>query len=122
MDKYSLLNKRMQDLADLIGIDLTLILSEHFGGTHLNIPNKAKPNHALVSLIGLDAFKKLCAAYGSTKLEINLCNSFIKHCRNIEILEGAKQGATNAQLSKKFNMTERGIRGIKAKALKAGAE
>jgi hypothetical protein len=115
-NEYYLLNKRMAGLVDLIGMDATLLLVKHYGGTHLNIPKKAKPDHNLVSLIGLSTFQALCLRYGSTKLEIDLCITVLRQQQKQRILADVERGMTNAQVARKHNTTERQVKRIKQKA------
>jgi hypothetical protein len=113
MDKRKLLGDRMNELADVIGIDLTLILVRDFGGRHLNVPNKAKATHNLALLIGLEALKKLCAYYGGTKLEIDFCRKVLSYQKLLDVQKGVQAGMTGSQLAKQFNTTERNIRRMK---------
>jgi hypothetical protein len=113
MDEQQLLPKRTAELASVIGLEATLIIVKQFGGTHLNIPKKAKPQHPLVSCIGFAAFKKLCHYYGGTPLEIDLCADLIRQHKQQLIIEGINAGMTHAQLARQFGTTERQIRRIK---------
>jgi hypothetical protein len=113
MDKRKLLGNRMNEIADVIGIDATLMLVRDFGGRHLNIPHKAKSTHSLAVLIGLDLFKKLCAYYGGTKLEIDFCQKALNYQKLLDVQKGVQAGMTGSQLAKQFNTTERNIRRMK---------
>ena len=82
VDSCDLLPKRTAELVRVVGLAAAMVLVKEFGGTHLNIPKKAKPQHRLVSCIGFAAFEKLCHYYGGTPLEIDLCTHIIKQHHN----------------------------------------
>gem|GEM_PF-829650 len=109
----NILPKRTQELASVIGINFALILVKEFGGTHLNIPKKPKPDNKLVAYIGFDAYKKLCYYYASTQIEIDLCEKLLVQKRNMEIKNAIESGMTNAQIARQFGTTERNIRRVK---------
>lgn len=112
-DECALLPKRVAELVQVIGLSAALVLVKEFGGTHLNIPAKAKPDHKLVAYIGLPAFEKLCYYYAGTKLEIDLCAGIINKQKEQLIINGITAGRTNAVLARQFGTTERQIRRIK---------
>jgi hypothetical protein len=109
LDGQDLLPKRTAELVQVVGFEVAMVLVKQFGGTHLNIPKKAKSQHPLVSSIGIEAFEKLCCYYGGTKLEIDLCSDLINQKKEQLILAALKAGKTNAQLARQFNTTERQI-------------
>jgi hypothetical protein len=116
MIEYDLLPKRTSELIQVIGFDAAMRLVKQFGGTHLNIPKRAKSNHALVCCIGFEELEKLCHYYGGDKLEIDLCHHIISQQKQQLILAGIQSGKTNAQLARQFNTTERQIRRIKQRS------
>jgi NaMN:DMB phosphoribosyltransferase len=109
----ALLPKRTAELAGVIGLAAALVLVKEFGGTHLNIPAKAKPSHKLVAYIGMAAYEQLCHYYAGTKLEIDLCAGIINKQKEQLIVNAIAMGRTNAVLARKFGTTERQIRRIK---------
>ena len=70
---YDLLPEQTKELIWVVGYDATMLLVEKFKGTHLNIPQNPKESHFLAAVIDFQQFKKLCAYYGGTVLEIDLC-------------------------------------------------
>ncbi len=113
LDELEFLPKRTAELVAVIGLEAALILVKEFGGTHLDIPKKAKAQHKLVAFIGFAAFEKLCAYYGGTPLEIDLCANILSQKKQQAIQDGIKRGMTNAQLARQYHTTERTIRRIK---------
>ncbi|MFI3218366.1 MAG: helix-turn-helix domain-containing protein [Methylococcales bacterium] len=115
-DLYDLLPKRTAELVQVVGFDAAMALVNQFGGTHLNIPKKARLNHKLCSVIGLVSLEKLCAYYGGTPLEIDLCANIISQQKKLLIMMDVKAGVSNAVVARKFNTTERNVRRIKQKS------
>lgn len=107
---YALLNKRLQEIANIIGLDNTLIMVANFRGRGVDITKKANPSHRIAKLIGLEAFKKLCAYYGGTRLEIDMNHNLLRHQKRLAIKKGKQEGKTNGELAVQFNCTERYIR------------
>lgn len=112
-DDLALLPARTAELVTIIGLQAAMILVKEFGGTHLNIPATAKPQHKLVAYVGMVAFTRLCHYYAGTKLEIDLCAGIINKQKERLILDGIASGKTNAALAREFSTTERQIRRIK---------
>lgn len=108
-----LLPKRTAELVQVVGFTVAMDLVRYYGGTHLNIPKKARADHPMSELIGIEAWGKLCHYYGGTMLEIDLCAKVINHQKQQLILDGVNNGKTNAQLAREFHTTERQIRRIK---------
>jgi hypothetical protein len=112
-DIYDLLPRRTAELVQVVGFQAAMALVNQYGGTHLNVPKKAKPQHKLVSCIGIDAMTRLCHYYGGTVLEVDLCANIINQQKKRLILADVKAGVTNAVLARKYGTTERSIRRIK---------
>ena len=100
------------ELIGLIGLSETFILIEHYGGTAIWIPNKAVEGHPNGAEIGLGAWSKLCARYGSTYLEIPLCKRAVNQLRERQILNESVT-LTDQELARRYNTTERTIRRIR---------
>jgi N-acetylglucosamine-6-phosphate deacetylase len=113
IDLQDLLPKRTAELIQVVGFEAAMVLVKQFGGTHLNIPKKAKQDHQLLAYLRIETLEKLCHYYGGTKLEIDLCSHIINQQKQQLILTAIAAGHTNAQLARQFNTTERNIRRIK---------
>lgn len=110
-----LLPGRIQELIQVIGFEATIKLIKHFGGTHLNIPKKAKPEHNLVAVIGFPVFEKLCQYYAGTQLEIDLCARFFNRRKYELIISDIRAGNRQSNIARKYQMTDRHVRRIKQK-------
>ncbi|MCX7067318.1 MAG: hypothetical protein NTW85_06470 [Methylococcales bacterium] len=115
-DNYALLPKRTAELVQVVGFEAAMSLVRHYGGTHLNIPKKAKPSNKLRAIISLEDLQSLCAYYGGTPLEIDLCANIISQQKKLLIMADIKVGWSNAMIARKFNTTERNVRRIKQKS------
>lgn len=113
-----LLTKRANELVDVIGLEATLKLVEHHGGTAIWIPKNPKPEHQYAVLLGFEAFKKLCAYYGDTAVEIDLCKSVLCEQRH-QLIRADSEFLSNRELARKYRTTERSIRQILSKKARA---
>lgn len=101
----------LQDLAEQIGLPLTMRLVAHYGGTRLYIPKgDMADDHQLVKLIGREAAEKLQAMYGGEPhFDIPLALRSVRAVRNAEIR--VKRAYTSASsLAREYHTTERNIR------------
>lgn len=101
----------LQDLAEQIGLPLTMRLVAHYGGTRLYIPKGGMvDDHKLVQLIGREATAKLQSMYGGEPhFDIPLALKSVRAVRNAEIR--AKRPTTSASsLAREYGTTERNIR------------
>lgn len=57
-------------IVDVIGEDAAQRLIKAFGGNDWYIPKKPNPDHRFVSIIGLPAFRALCAAFAKEHIDI----------------------------------------------------
>ncbi len=99
----------VQDIANIIGLELTLRIVRAYAGTWVWVPERFKPDWALVPLIGHAAAVKLVEKYHGEKLDMPKCEEALRLMRNRLIVESAK---TQAELAREYNLTERQIRNI----------
>ncbi len=110
---YDLLPERVKELIDVIDYESTMLLIEKYKGTHLNIPQNPKELHFLATIIDFQQFKKLCAYYGGTVLEIDLCTRFFGYQKNQLIFNDMQNYKNQSEIAQKYKMTERNVRRIK---------
>jgi Mor family transcriptional regulator len=110
---YKLLPERTKELIGVIGYETTMQLVEKYKGTHLNIPKNPKESHFLAAVIDFQAFKKLCAYYGGTVLEIDLCTRFFGYQKKQLIFNDMKNCKNQTEIAQKYKMTARNVRRIK---------
>ncbi len=106
----ALLPRRIAELVDVVGLTAALKLVELRGGVRLEVPKRAKPEHWLVPHIGIEALTKLAAYYSGECIEIDRCAKVLKLLKEREIVAEFAGGLSNAQLARKYQYTERGIR------------
>lgn len=114
-----LLPRRVAELVDVVGLAAALKLVELRGGGRLEVPKRAKPEHWLVEHIGLEALTKLVAYYNGERIEIDRCAKVLKMLKEREIVAAFESGASNGQLARKYQYTERGIRILRKRVEKA---
>ncbi len=104
---------RTQELVSVVGIKAALKIVELRGGVRLSVPTKIRPDHWLVSHIGLEALTKLVEYYSGEEIEIDRCASALRAVTEQEILDAWKQGASNSELARQYGYTSRGIRKLR---------
>lgn len=115
----ALLPKRVAELVEVVGLTAALKLVELRGGGRLEVPRRAKPEHWLVEHIGLDALVKLVGYYDGERIEIDRCTKLARMIKERLIVAEFESGASNGQLARKHNYTERGIRILRKRVEKA---
>lgn len=101
----------LQDLADQIGLPLTMRLVARYGGTRLYIPKGAvSDDHELVKILGREATAKLQAYYGGEPhFDIPLAMKSVRAVRNAEI-KRKRPYTSVSNLARENHTTERNIR------------
>lgn len=54
------------EIADLVGPEIALEIAHHRGGTRIDLPLRAQPDHWLTKLVGFDAADKICRGLATT--------------------------------------------------------
>lgn len=104
------LPESVQDLIEVVGLSAAEVIVRERGGIRLCIPMKAKANHWMAKLIGLDKMVKLVRVYQGEEIDIPRCAAAILAARENEIACSEK---SNAELAREHGYTERGIRKLK---------
>ncbi len=104
-----LLPRTVRDIAEIIGLQATLKLVEHYQGVPMWVPVNYDPEHILVRLVGHEAALKLIEQYGGEKPEIPRCTDAIRAVRNAKICASDK---SQRQLALEHGLTIRQIRNI----------
>ena len=93
------------ELADLIGKDNARLLGQCFGGVGHYIPVEAVAQHPFAKIIGMDALRGLCAAYGGEY--VNLPNYKKAKIKKVGMLQRLEAGASPREVAEAFETTER---------------
>ena len=106
------LTRTMQPIIDAIGFEAAQALVKTYGGTRVYLPMEPRGLDDLVLCVGLAHSRALVAAVGSGPLEVPKCDGYLRARRNeaIEILSEA--GVPQAEIARRFNLTERTIRNV----------
>lgn len=101
----------LDELAELIGEELTLELAQAEGGLDQTyIPREPTEGHPWARVIGAEAFAKVVKVWGGEKVALPR-GSFIR-LRKVEILDLAEQGLSNREIARRANVTERHVRRV----------
>lgn len=113
MSKLSDLPYSLQDLAEIIGLEKTIIISRLYGGKRLFVPaGKFPDDHPLRDLIGDQALVLLCQHFGGQLMEICKVDSILIADRNEALITDRSAGMTIPNLARKYGLTERWVRHI----------
>lgn len=103
----------VRELVEVIGLAAALAIVEARGGVRLSVPTKATAEHWLAELIGLEALEALVAVYAREEIEVPRCAAALRALRERRIVAEFESGASNAELARKYQYTERGIRKLR---------
>ena len=106
-------------MVQVIGISAALSLVRERGGIRLYVPLAAHADHPISEMIGIERMQDLVRVYGGEEVEIPRCASALKAQRDHEIGERHDAGASQTELARAYQMTERNIKKILA-ARRAG--
>ena len=104
----------LQDLVELVGLQVTLTLVEHYGGVRLYVPVKYDPEHVLAKQIGHQAALKLIEMYRGDRFDIPRAEKAMRAVRDWKIREQYWGGKSQRQLAREYGLTDRQIRNILA--------
>lgn len=109
MTAPSWLSPLLQELAELIGLEATLKLTEQRGGSRFSIPTRPGPEHWLTQLIGADAAGILGKRFGGNTIDLPLgpqrgLNAMRRRCD-----EALARGATVSEAARLSGLTERAV-------------
>lgn len=111
------LPERGRAIAELIGMPATLKLVERYGGVRIYVPQTVPPAHPLVDLLGRDAAERLACAFGGDEhFDVPRCVLAARRVRDTVLVADFLSGLSHRQLALKYQLTERGVRKIIARA------
>lgn len=97
------MNERLtDDLIDLLGEEVFVLLVEAFGGTRLYVRHNPAPNDGLSETIGATNAALLAERYAPDVLRIPLA-------RQLRARHYRAAGLSNAQIARKLGITETGV-------------
>ncbi len=110
---FQFLPESVVDLVETVGLAAALKIVEARGGVRLCVPTQARRDHWLAQLIGVEAMQALVEIYSGEEIEIPRCESAMRAARELRIIEEHAEGASNAQLARRYGYTERGLRKLR---------
>lgn len=109
------LPETLQELAEVIGLEETLLVVRHFGGIRIYIPRDAA-GHSLADVLGADALAALTRVYGGDRIEVPKGAKLVRDAviRQRHYGTDGTDGENAMQLARAFFLTERQVRRILA--------
>ena len=113
-------NGMLEDLGAELGPAATLRLVSGYGGTNIKVPRKARADHYLANLLGMQALEALCNGWGGEVLYVPL-NEYAAH---IAVLRGVvrmvEEGRSAQDIAHVLEVTERTVFRMKLEARQLG--
>lgn len=106
-----LLPHSVREMAEIIGIDLSMEIVKKFGGLrlHVPLPHHLTASHRISQLIGFGKAQDFALHFGGVTLSIPLCKSMLLESRNIEIRKKYDEGVSVSRIAEEFSITERTV-------------
>ncbi len=101
-------------LVDLLGKRLALALMSSTTRGNVYVPLRPKPSSNLVQTIGMAATLRLCEVYGGRTIHIPQCAATRRAKRDAEIRSLAADGVPQAEIARRFALTDRQVRNVLA--------
>lgn len=109
--------EQLQEIADLVGQGVVLAIIAAKGGSEVNIPRRAGPDHWLSRLVGAETAERICAHYrvldadghepGRLRIYVPLANTGVLTRARAELVRGLEQGLTVRDAARRANLSER---------------
>lgn len=99
----------LQEVADLIGVELTLRLVSEFGGWRVYVPKNLTDDCELTRAIGLDAARAVATAWAGQFLWVPKCVAAQRAQRDAEIIRRFAAGEKVTSLAREFGISGRHV-------------
>ena len=116
----NIIPRELERLIDTLGFPKVLEIVRRIGGLTIYFPEKLTQDHFLVTLLGPDLARELCAYYQGDELSIPNMDRFRKTCRNQAIIDAYDNGDSIRKITLKHRLTDRQIRSIINSPLETG--
>ncbi|BBL69732.1 hypothetical protein [Methylogaea oryzae] len=103
------LPESIRRIAEYCGMDVALKIMAEYGGVHLCVPVKARPEHRLVELLGPVDAARFCEAFGNQTLNIPKGQALQHALRLNRMMEMRAAKATMADIARAVGLTERRV-------------
>ncbi len=110
-----LLPAKLKEVTLLCNHQTAMVLLLNYGGVHLSVPRHPNPLHRLAELLGWQAFRQLCGAFGGEILSIPKAAVAIRQIRNDAILTERRQGRQLNEIAWAYGLTERHVMAVLSK-------
>ncbi|MEF8699249.1 MAG: Mor transcription activator family protein [Candidatus Accumulibacter sp. UW20] len=106
------LPQSIRDIADLIGLPVTMALVRHYGGSVLKVPvgkMASQTRSELIDLLGPGAAELLIKRYSGETIYISRCADAKREDRNRKIIADFDEGKSVLDLSRNYGLSNRSI-------------
>lgn len=98
-------------LARIIGTELTLRLANIYGGVAgFYIPRVARPSHAWAELLGIEAWQRLCVAFGGQRIDVP--SGAFRDLKKRVILDLRGQGLSYREIALRARASQRYVQDV----------
>ena len=100
------LSPKQLELAEIIGVEGAILLSEHWPGVRLPVPHNVRADHPIVLAIGMKRAEALCEHYGGEPVTVPRGAAYLRALRNAEMLRRYHEGASARALAVEYGLHE----------------
>ena len=104
-----LLPPLVRDIADVIGLQATLVLCDAWGGIRWSVPTTHRADSTLSRLIGADCAEAFIRVFGGEKLDLPRCTRALIAAEHAALYADRDRGMTAPALALKYRCTERWV-------------
>lgn len=102
------LPESLQDIAETIGLRLTLLLVREYGGTEIKFPKNPHSSHPVVIALGKDDALAICSYFGGNAF-------YVPHMRppksvRPEVIRLQEEGKARHEIARQLGVSQRHVR------------
>jgi hypothetical protein len=105
------LSPQLKTIAEVIGLDETIILARALGGRLLKLSRKSPP-HQVIKAIGVDAADKLCELYDGVAIELNTIERTEGRAIARSVYKASDDGLNTLQICEQLSLSRATVRSI----------
>lgn len=114
------MNGILEDIGAELGYTATAALVAWFGGSSIYVPAKVSEVHPICRAIGLPAYRRLCAAFGSETINLPDGKKDADDRRDRQIAGYLAQGIAPGNIGALLGLSERRVAQIRTRLLADG--
>lgn len=102
-----LLPPMLKRIAEVVGLDSALIISERYPGVTMYVPYEARPDHSLAKKFGLATMQALCAEFGGDKIMVPKLDAVKRVLKHELAKEMRRSGLPAREVATQLDYSER---------------